>query len=412
MLPKRTDRAAWLATLILLLAASAARTDEPAELAKTTGPWNLDELKQTPEATWGETKDDVQEVFYQGEPFEGKPTRVFAYYARPKAGDGPFPAMLLVHGGGGKAFAEWAKLWAGRGYAALAMDLSGHGPDGQRLSDGGPEQDDQHKFRSFADDEANQMWTYHAVADVIRGASLLAGREEVDADLLGITGISWGGYLTCIVAGLDDRLKVAVPVYGCGFLAENSVWRPTFERMSAEDRERWVSKFDPSSYLPGVGCPILFVNGTNDYAYPLDSYQKSYRLVPGRVDLSIRVKMRHSHPDGWSPPEIGLYVDSILKSGRPLATIERVEFNGSRAVAHFQSTVPIARAEVHYALADGAWEKRGWQSATAIHTHNAVSAELPTARPLVYFFSITDTRGAQVSTAHEVLPESSLTENR
>ena len=27
--------------------------------------------------------------------------------------------------------------------------------------------------------------------------------------------------------------------------------------------------------------PILFVNGTNDFAYPLDSYQKSYRAVPG-----------------------------------------------------------------------------------------------------------------------------------
>jgi len=29
-----------------------------------------------------------------------------------------------------------------------------------------------------------------------------------------VTGISWGGYLTCIVAGIDDRLKAAVPVYG------------------------------------------------------------------------------------------------------------------------------------------------------------------------------------------------------
>ena len=35
--------------------------------------------------------------------FGGKPTRVFGYYARPRSGDGPFPAMLLVHGGGGRA---------------------------------------------------------------------------------------------------------------------------------------------------------------------------------------------------------------------------------------------------------------------------------------------------------------------
>ena len=47
----------------------------------------------------------------------------------------------------------------------------------------------------------------------------------MDRRRIGITGISWGGYLTCIVAGLDDRLKVAVPVYGCGFLGDDSVWK-------------------------------------------------------------------------------------------------------------------------------------------------------------------------------------------
>lgn len=376
-----------------------------ARAADKTGPWNLDELKQSPEATWGEAKDDVQEVFYAGEPFEGHATRVLAYYAKPKDGDGPFPAMLLVHGGGGKAFAQWAKLWADRGYAALAMDLAGHGPDGERLPDGGPEQDDRNKFRDFTSDEADQMWTYHAVAAVIRGASLLASREEVDADRIGITGISWGGYLTCIVAGLDDRLKVAVPVYGCGFLAEDSVWLPTFERMSEEQRERWVANFDPASYLKNVRSPILFVNGTNDYSYPLDSWQKSYQLVPGRVDLCLKVKMPHSHPDGWTTPEVGIYVDSFLKDGRPLAKIEPTEVRGNRVTAKFMASVPIMRSEAHFAVASGPWNKRGWQSVSAVVTEKMVSVELPTARPLVYYLSITDDRGAQVSTPHEILEE-------
>ncbi len=39
------------------------------------------------------------------------------------------------------------------------------------------------------------------------------GRRQSDRD----HGDQLGGYLTCIVAGLDHRLKVAVPVYGCGF---------------------------------------------------------------------------------------------------------------------------------------------------------------------------------------------------
>ena len=376
-----------------------------ASAAEATGPWDLAELKQPPEATWGETKDGVQEVFYAGEPFEGRPTRVSAYYARPEEGDEPFPAMVLVHGGGGKAFAEWARLWAKRGYAALAMNLAGRGPDGERLPDGGPDQDDRTKFRSFREGEVDQMWSYHAVADVIRAVSLLAAREEVDADRIGITGISWGGYLTCIVAGLDDRLKVAVPVYGCGFLADNSVWQPTFERMPADERERWVKNFDPSNYLPNVRCPILFINGTNDFAYPLDSYQKSYRLVPGRVELCVKVRMPHNHPDGWASPEIGIFVDSVLKNGRPLATIEPIERKGNLAVARYESDVPVTRAEAHFAAASGPWNKRGWQSVSAVVGDRSISVELPAARPLVYYLSLTDERGAQVSTPHEILGE-------
>jgi hypothetical protein len=33
--------------------------------------------------------------------------------------------MVLIHGGGGTAFADWVRLWTGRGYAAIAMDLCG-----------------------------------------------------------------------------------------------------------------------------------------------------------------------------------------------------------------------------------------------------------------------------------------------
>ena len=43
--------------------------------------------------------------------------------------------MVLVHGGGGQAFAEWATLWAKRGYVAISMDLRGRGPDGNRHPD-------------------------------------------------------------------------------------------------------------------------------------------------------------------------------------------------------------------------------------------------------------------------------------
>src|SRR5512141_3032612 len=87
-----------------------------------TGPCDLAELKKTPAAEWGSRTGLVQEVYYEGEPSHGKRTRIFAYLGRPAQGHGPFPAMVLVHGGGGKAFRAWAEHWAERGYVALAMD--------------------------------------------------------------------------------------------------------------------------------------------------------------------------------------------------------------------------------------------------------------------------------------------------
>jgi dienelactone hydrolase len=366
-----------------------------------TGPWNLDTLKKAPPATWGEKAGLVQQVYYEGEPRDGKPTRVFAYYARPESGDGPFPAMVLVHGGGGTAFAEWATLWAKRGYAALAMDLAGCGPDKKQLPDGGPGQGHPEKFLPFqSDDEARRLWTHHAVAAVIRGHSLLLAKKEVDPQRTGLTGISWGGYLTCIVAGLDDRFKVAVPVYGCGFLHENSCWLGEFQKLGPEQTARWVALYDPSRYLPGVRCPILFINGTNDFAYPLDSYQKSYRAVSRRADVRIEVKMPHGHPQGWAPKEIGLYVDSVLRGGDPLSRLEAIKTADGKVSAAFTAKVPVVSGSLHYTTDGGAWQERNWQTVPAKVTDRIVSAELPSGRPLVYYLSVTDERGAMMSTEH------------
>ena len=81
-----------------------------------------------------------------------------------------------------------------------------------------------------------------------------------------------------IVAGIDDRLKVAVPVYGCGFLHEDSAGSPI-----REDGDRAEGPMGrtlrPLALPAGVRAPILFVNGTNDFAYPLDKlYRKWYQL--------------------------------------------------------------------------------------------------------------------------------------
>ena len=407
-MPHSTRRFALFAALGLLFVAIRPALAQPQPPGRSTGPWDVEALlKVAPAATFGPARGAVREVTYEGASLDGKPTRVFGYYARPESGDGPFPAMLLVHGGGGHAFPQWAKLWADRGYVALAMDLAGHGPDRKRLPDGGPDQDDETKFRDFDPTNPTSMWTYHAVAAVLKGHALLAAREGVDASRIGVTGISWGGYLTCIVAGVDDRIKVAVPVYGCGFLHEDSFWKPgRFDKVPPGRRDRWVNAFDPSKYLPGAACPILFVNGTNDFAYPLDSYKRSYQAVPRFEDLAnpdrlcVTLRMPHGHEAGWAPKEIGLFVDGVLKGGEPLAKVAMPTIGGGKISAKFASNVPVETAELLYAIDAGPWPKREWKATAASVVGDTVEATLPADRPLVAFLNVVDRRGATSSSPH------------
>jgi dienelactone hydrolase len=381
----------WLAALSLLGGAVLTH-------AAATGPWEVNRLLLPPTTTWGAHTGLTQEVYYEGEPLNGQPTRIFAYYGRPATESGSFPAMLLAHGGGGRASREWAEHWARRGYAALAMDLSGNGPNG-RLPDGGPNQDDETKFRPFTDTEVGEMWTYHAVAAILRGHGLLRARPEVDPRRIGVTGLSWGGYLTCIVAGVDPWVAVAVPVYGCGFLHENSVWRERrFDPMPDEQRQRWVAWFDPSQYLSGARGPILFLNGSNDFAYPLDSYRKSFELVRGNKTLSVVLNLPHGHL--WTFPEVDAFVDAAMGRAAPFPRLESRPAPDGQVRARLSDARNPVQAWLHFTTDSGPWQSRRWQTTAARVRGSRVEAQLPSERPLTAFLAVQDARGLRVSAPH------------
>ena len=224
-------------------------------------------------------------------------------------------------------------------------------------------------------------------------------RPDVDPDRIGLTGISWGGYLACIVSGLDDRLKFVVPVYGCGFLGDNSVWKPEIDKLG-EGGRRWLELWDPSHYLPLGKAPKLWVTGTNDFAYPLDSLQKSYRAAGGPSTLCVRLRMPHGHgPAGEGPEEIHAFADSILKGGPPLAEVSTIVRDGLTIRAAFAGSSPVASAQLLYTKADGSWPDRLWETAEARvdPTSKIIDAQLP-AGATTYFLNIVDPQGRVVST--------------
>jgi dienelactone hydrolase len=400
-------------TLLVLIAALSplARADD----RTTAGPWNLTELFQAPKYEWEDQSSPVRSLLFENEPYNGHPTRVFTYYATPGtlAGDTStdknLPAVVLVHGGGGTAFREWCELWAKRGYAAIAPDLAGNRPlEGSeiqqrdnriRLADGGPDQQDAEKFFAIGE-PLTQQWEYHAIAAVLRAHSLIRSFLEVDAERTAVTGISWGGYLTCITAGIDSRFKAAVPVYGCGYLYENSAWLDQFAKLSPEHRDLWIKLWEPSQYLPHVSMPVLFVNGTNDFAYPLDSYMKSFDAVPDAVlkQFCITVNMPHSHPAGWAPPEIGAFIDHVLLGKPGLARLGEIKTEGNVLRVAYTGDQALQRVQLHYTTGSEAINMRAWESHDGTVAADYVETPAPPENATAYFITVTDDRGAVTST--------------
>lgn len=395
--------------------------------AEQVGPWNLDALKnKVPKVTWIDQTKPIHSLTYEGEKYQDHETEIFAFYASPitlgVANPGStFPGIVCIHGGGGTAFAEWVQLWAKRGYAAIAMDLNGSRPpepifDTQglatgnghrgvrvRLSKGGPAHGAFEKFNSIGGDTSDD-WPFHAAAGVIRAHTLLRSFPEVEAAHTAVTGISWGGYTTCLVASLDDRFKAAVPVYGCGFLHEGeSVQKPSIDKLG-DRKAAWVKEYDPGSLLPRCHVPIFFVNGTNDVHYVLDSYMKSYAVVPGEKQMRIQVNMPHGHQPGWAPNEIGLFIDSKCRGGKALPVPSEPVIKGEHVEVICKTVTTLQSAAMNYTTDAGPRSKRKWITTPATISGDIVTASKPPVAANTWFISITDERGAMVTTPVKFLP--------
>jgi len=371
----------------------------------------MEQLQAAPDVYDGSAynTNGLKALFFEGVLFQGKPTRVFAYYGIPAGAskDKKVPGMVLLHGGGGSAFHDWVKMWVDRGYAAISMDtcgaISGNGYNNHKRHDfSGPE-----GWGDFAgtDKPVEDQWTYHAVAAVVRAHSLLRSWEGVDADRIGITGISWGGYLTCITASVDSRYKFAVPVYGCGFLGDNSAWLGNFKSMGAENAAKWLGLWDPSVYLARAKMPFLWVTGTNDFAYPMDSLQKCYELMDTPVTLCIRPRMKHGQGEGASPVEIYKFAEHCVNGKSALPEIKNVKRNKFSVDLKYDAHARVMqKAVLNYTCDRGVWKERVWKElpAVLIPEQNCVQMQIPECAS-VYFINLFTDDGLVVSSKHEEL---------
>ncbi|WP_288559097.1 dienelactone hydrolase family protein [uncultured Victivallis sp.] len=342
--------------------------------------WDMERLFQVPPhrpAGFPESEvPGLQALTYDGWPLpDGRPGRVFAYCGIP-AGTPPaggFPAVLLVHGGGGTAFARYAKQYLERGYAVLAPDLYGKRP----LAPDGAE-------RVPLAGGSDADWQLRSVADVISAHSLLRSLPNVNPEKTGLVGVSWGGVFGSIVSTLDDRFRLIVPVYGCGFWAAG-------DASSDFGRGRRSCWYDPGRFLPFAKVPLYWVIGADDGSFGLGSWLKSTETAPATRSRLLLPKQSHSHV-GFELPSVLRAVDAGLNGAPPPPEVGAMTLTDGVVSAPLLS--PAAgnlRAELYCSEdpAETPQQKRNYRSVKAEIAGNVIRAALPeTAR--CWFLNVYD----------------------
>lgn len=314
----------------------------------------------------------MRAIFYDAVPWQGKTTKVFAWLGLPKNRVGKVPGVVLVHGGGGTAFKEWVQKWNDCGFAAISIAVEGQTdrrvPKGTK-TESNPMEWERHAWAGparvgiYGDSAAPLMnqWMYNAVAETVLANSLLRSLPEVDADKVGLMGISWGGVITSTVIGIDPRFAFAIPVYGCGHLYDN----PNQYGKALGNNQLYREVWDPMVWLPRARMPAFWFTDLGDQHFALDCQADCYRAAPGPHMVSLVPGMTHSHDAGWNPPDSYAFAQSIVHEGKPWCVQTGAAVQKGLATVSFAASKILSQATLVSTTGTGFTGSRTWTQSQA-----------------------------------------------
>ena len=345
-------------------------------------------------------KYDIDAIFYDGY----KNTKVYAYMGIPKnaSSENKVPAMVLVHGGLGKAEISWVKKWNDLGIAAIAMDLYGAGPEQDDTTSNGKKV---HPYAGMAPwgstaflSNYENAGMYQSVINVINAHNLLRQNESIDNSRIGITGISWGGITTCTTIGVDNRFMFAVPVYGCGYLDR---CRSGFASSFAGDET--TSLWDPSNFVSKATMPVLYVNGDADPHFSINATSDTASVTKDST-ISIHHSLSHSQTVADSIQQVYRYAQNMFADvNTNIEIMESRAENGKMTVNYTKpSGTSISGVTMYYITADdlvvGGGSAIEWGTVTDYSDDgNAISVNIPADATYCYA-SVNDNYGDIIST--------------
>jgi dipeptidyl aminopeptidase/acylaminoacyl peptidase len=211
-------------------------------------------------------------------PFEG--SRLVGVLRLPH-GPGPHPAMIMIPGldSAKEELRSTEDLFLERGIATFSVDGPGQGEAEYDLAIRGD-------------------WEVPGAAII----DLLTGEEGIDADRIGVWGVSLGGYYAPRVASGDQRVRACVALAGPYSFADDWASRPILTREAFRVRSkspdmdtarRRAAELTMEGRAVLITCPLLAVMGKLDRLIPWQHAQRLVSETSGDAQLLLLEQGNH-----------------------------------------------------------------------------------------------------------------------
>jgi dipeptidyl aminopeptidase/acylaminoacyl peptidase len=211
---------------------------------------------------------EVEEVWFKG----AAGNDLQGWILKPPGFDpaGKYPSILEIHGGPllqyGNFFMHEFYCLAAQGYVVCFSNPRGG--------------------RGYGEAHAKAIWGAHGTADyadLMAWADYVAQKPYIDAGRMGVTGGSYGGYMTNWIIGHTDRFRAAVTQRSIsnrisGWGTKDFNW--TFQQMF-DDQPPWeaVERYWDVSPLKHIGharTPTLVIHSQQDQRCPLEQGEQMF----------------------------------------------------------------------------------------------------------------------------------------